>query len=283
MVVPRQLLRTRRVRAAAVLVGAGVLLAACGDRSSSPAAGTFRPASPGVLTVVTNEVPSPGFWSGTAEHPTGGFEYELARNLAQRFGLRSVRVRLESFPRIVAGQLDGADLALDLITPTSKRGKVLEFSTPYLISPPTVIVRSGTDVSDLETVRKLRWGAVEGTTFVGIIKTLITPHTPTQTFPTNTAMLEALGNGTVDAVLQDLPLAVASAERSGGRLEAAAQLPGAESIAAALPKGSANEQAVSSAIRAFTADGTIAKLEKRWIGSSAANADKEIPLLRTSR
>jgi polar amino acid transport system substrate-binding protein len=259
------------------------LLPACGDRNSSPAAGAFRPSSPGVLTVVTTEIPSTGFWLGSPDHVTGGFEFELAQNLAQRFGLKRVRVELESFNRIVSGQLDDADLALDLITPTQQRSRVLDFSTPYLNAPPTVVVRSGTTVPDLETARDLRWGAVEGTTFVSIVNDLIEPGVPVSTFDNNAKMLTALMSGQVDAVLQDMPLAVVTAEHSHGRLETAAQLPASETIAAALPKGSPNVQAVDSAIRAFTSDGTINDLLRAWIGPSAAGAAESIPLLRTSR
>jgi ABC-type amino acid transport substrate-binding protein len=75
---------------------------------------------------------------------------------------------------------------------------------------------------------------------------------------------------------------VATADRSQGRLHAAAQLPENETIAAALPKGSVNEQAVSSAFRAFTADGTISRLLRVWVGPEAANAEKSIPLLETT-
>ena len=120
--------RTVRARFAsprAVCAVMGLLLAvgaiaACSARTSSPAAGTFTPHHPGVLIVATTLVPSPGFWEGTASHPTGGLEYELAKDLAERFGLKSVRIELVHFHRIVSGQLDGADLALDLITPTER-------------------------------------------------------------------------------------------------------------------------------------------------------------------
>ncbi|MGB0097664.1 MAG: hypothetical protein WBP81_34645 [Solirubrobacteraceae bacterium] len=90
-------------RVAAVLL-AGLLLGACSDRTSSPAAGTFTPRTPGVLTVATSDVPSPGFWEGTPGHVTGGLEYELARDLAQRFSLKSVRVTIVHFHRVVTGQ-----------------------------------------------------------------------------------------------------------------------------------------------------------------------------------
>jgi ABC-type amino acid transport substrate-binding protein len=261
-----------------------LLLAACGTRTSSPAAGTFTPRTPGVLTVVTSGIPSPGFWEGTPGRLTGGFEYELAKLLAERFGLRSVRVETEHFHMIVAGKLGGADLALDLITPTSERKRSLSFSSPYLDAAPTVVVRTGTAVGDLATAQDLRWGAIRATTFVGIINKRITPDGPVRIYDGSSQMLAALENHRIDAVLLDMPFAVATADRSGGRLQAAAKLPDTEGIAAGLPKGSGNEQAVDSAFRAFMADGTIDHLLRVWVGAAAANPEESpIPLLRTTR
>ena len=267
---------------AAALVVA-LLLAGCGDLASSPAAGTFTPRTPGVLTVVTTDIPSPGFWEGTPAHVTGGLEYELARDLADRFGLKSVRVITEQFHRIVNGQLDGADLALDLITPTAQRSKSLSFSTPYLDAAPTVVVQNGTSVPDLETAQGLRWGAVRETTFIGIINSEIAPSQPVRIYDNTSEELSALEAGKIDAVLLDLPLAVVTAERSGGRLAAVAQLPGSEMIAAAMPKGSSNEQAVNSAMRAFADDGTMNQLVHTWVGSGADDAEKSLPLIQTNR
>jgi polar amino acid transport system substrate-binding protein len=260
-----------------------LVLAGCGDRSTSPAAGTFTPRTPDTLTVATSEVPDPGFWEGTPSHPTGGFEYELASALADRFDLQTLRIRIVHFHRIVAGDLGGADLALDLITPTAEREQNLEFSTPYLTDAPTVVVRSGTSVPDLAAAQDLRWGAVESTTFVGDIETMVAPDAPIRTFDGQSGMLSALKRGGVDAVMFDLPLAVAIAQHSQGRLDAVAQLPTKETIAAALPQGSGNVQAVSSAIRAFIADGSVNDWLDQWIGSAAANADTAIPLLHTTR
>jgi ABC-type amino acid transport substrate-binding protein len=236
-----------------------------------------------VLTVVTTDIPSPGFWEGTPTHVTGGFEYELARLLAQRFGLRSLQVRIEHFHRIVEGQLNGADLALDLITPTAERERSLAFSSPYLESAPTVVVRTGTAVPDLATAQGLRWGVVRATTFTGIVNTLIGPDDPPRVYDNTSDMVTALEEGQIDAVLLDLPLAVVTADRSHGRLSAAAQLPQTEMIAAAMPKGSGNQEAVDSAVQAFTADGSIDHLLRVWVGPAAANAETSIPLLQTTR
>ncbi|HEY3726510.1 MAG TPA: ABC transporter substrate-binding protein [Solirubrobacteraceae bacterium] len=268
--------------AISVLLGA-LLLVGCGDRTTSPAAGEFTPRTRGVLTVATTDIPTPGFWTGTPEHVTGGLEYELARDLAQRFGLKSVSVRIVHFHRIVGGDLGGADLALDLITPTAQREQVLDFSDPYLDGAPTLVVRNGTSVADLATARTLRWGAVRATTFVSIINTLVDPDTPARIYDNTSEMLAGLEARSVDAVLLDMPFAVATANESQGRLQAVAQLPGSETIAAALPKGSGNVEAVDSAMRAFTADGTIEHLLRTWIGPQAADAEKSIPLIRSTR
>jgi polar amino acid transport system substrate-binding protein len=274
--------RAVSVRAAGLLV-VSLLVVGCGDRTTSPAAGQFTPRTRGVLTVTTSVIPTPGFWTGTPEHVTGGLEYELARTLAQRFGLRSVSVRIVDFHQVVRGDLGGADLALDLITPTSQRQQALDFSDPYLDAAPTVVVRAGTSVTDLATARTLRWGAVRATTFVSIINNLVSPDAPVRIYDNSSQMLTALEDRSVDAALLDLPFAVATANESGGRLQAVAQLPGSETIAAALPKGSGNVDAVDSAMRAFTADGTIDHLLRTWIGAKAADAEKSIPLIRTTR
>ncbi len=267
--------------AIALLCPGGV--AGCGVLSTSPAAGTFRTATPGVLTVVTSDIPTAGFWEGTAAHPTGGFEYELARMLAERFGLRHVRITIELFNRVVDGNLRGADLALDLITPTSARESKLKFSTAYLTGAPAVVVRRPTQIPDLATAQELTWGAVRSTTFVGDIKSLVAPEHPVEIFNDQLELQLALRKRQIDAAIFDLPLAVVVSRRSGGTLKVAAQLPTPELIAAALPKNSGNEQAVDSAIRAFIADGTIQRLLDRWIGPQATNADTTIPLLHTTR
>jgi len=271
-----------RGRLLAALAAALTLIAAgCGSISGS--AGDFTPVRPGVLTVATSTVPTAAFWEGTARRPTGGFEYELARELADRLGLGAVRVRIVPFHRIVAGRLGGADLGLSLITPTAERERSLDFSTPYLESPPTVLVRTGTEVPDLASAQELRWGVIRSTTFVARIEEQIAPEAATTTFDGQRAVLKALEGGRVDATLFDLPLAVSLADHSGGRLEAVAQLPDPEQIAVALPRGGDNVEAVDSAVRAFIADGTIHDLLARWVGAQAANAERDLPLLRTSR
>ena len=261
--------------AALCLAGLG-----CGGASSS--SGTFTPHTQDVLTVATDAIPSPGFWEGTAAHPTGGLEYALAQELARRFDLSSVRVTIVPFPRLVAGDLGGADLGLALISPTSEREESLDFSAPYLDAAPTIVVRAGTPVPDLQAAQGLRWGVERATTFVELVEDEIRPADQPTVYETQAELIAALMEGRIKAALFDLPSAVAIADRSRGRLEVAAKLRRPEQIAAALPKGSSNDQAVDSAMRALVANGTVSDLLDRWVGEDAADAERDVPLLRTA-
>lgn len=266
--------------ALATVVG---LLTACGTAGSiapSPA-GEFTPAAAGTLTVATLAVPTPGFWEGTAAAPDGGVEDGLARAMATRFGLSSVTVVTVPLGRIVAGDLGGADIVLGQLTPTDPRREVLDFSVPYLAATPTVLVRTGTAVPDVYTAKRLRWAATADSTLVTALEEQIDPDTPVTATTGQDASVAMLQAGQVDAVMLDLPVAMVLVARSGGTLSAAAQLPGDDSIAAAVPRGSPNAAAVDTAIRRFTADGTLADLADRWLGSGYAAGTDAVPLLRT--
>jgi polar amino acid transport system substrate-binding protein len=222
-------------------------------------------------------------FEGTAAHPTGGFEFGIARDLARRFGLARVRIVTVPFDRLVRGQLGGADLALALLTPTPARERVLDFSDPYLQASPAVLVRRGVGVPDLETARSLHWAVQRHTTLADILTTQIQPTRPVLDARAQSTVVSLLETGRAQATLLDLPEALAVVDRSDGALRVAAQLEQPEDIAAALPKGSPNDQAVDSAVRALVTDGSVNALEQRWLGPAASGDGQSIPLLESTR
>lgn len=268
-------------RPCALLVVLGALLGGCAGGTLGDASGTFEPRTPGTLTVITQPLPSPGFWEGRGDRPTGGLEYGMAQDLADRFGLGRVVVRTAPFARIVAGGLGDADLAMALITQTGEREDVLDFSAPYFNSPPALLVRSGTEVPDVETAQELRWGLIRGTTFEDVVEETIQPDEDPLLFSSRRAEVEALLSGRVEVAMLDLPAAQALAQ-ARPRLAVEGKLSRTEPIAIALPDGSENVDAVSSAVRAMIADGTLDELAERWLGASVAAGEESVPLLRTS-
>jgi polar amino acid transport system substrate-binding protein len=264
-----------RRRLAVALAAAGLALAAAGCAAEGDAAGaSFEPAHPGVLAVATALVPAPGFWEGP---PTdGGFEAQLATALAHRLGLDRVRVVQVPFGQIVSGHLGGADLAMSQLTPSSEREHSLDFSTPYLTSPPGVLAREGVEAPDLKSLQALRWVTSRTSTLTPIVLRQVRPDTPPISVEDRSAALAVLRSGRADALLLDLPVALGLARDDPGQFTVLGQLPGTEGLAAALPDGSANLEIVDTELRALQADGTIDRLRARWLGSEDA-----VPLIRT--
>ncbi|BCB87884.1 substrate-binding periplasmic protein [Phytohabitans suffuscus] len=250
-----------------------VLLAGCGR--GVPAAGEFRPAVGGELSVATATLPLPGFW----EEP-GGFEYGLAEALADRFDLR-LRVVQVPFERIVSGDLGGADLALSQVTATPDRERLLDFSQPYLPATPAGLSRDA--IPDLATARDRRWAVKRGTTLAAVLTGFIRPTTAPALTADEPSALTLLAAGSVDAVLLDLPAALVVADRSAGALRVAVQVASDDSLAVALPRGSANVEAVDSAVRAFADDGTIDRLARRWLGADVRDAEADVPVIGRDR
>jgi polar amino acid transport system substrate-binding protein len=265
------------------LLGAGLLaLGLFGCGSGGGASGSFSPRTPHTLTVATAQVPNPGFWTGTFAHPTGGFEYELARRLAARFGLDRVKVVEVPFDQLVRGDLGGADMALSDITITEAREQHLDFSTPYLKAPPAIVVRPGTKVSDVDAARHLRWAVQNETTLKEALETEIEPTTKTLVFEHQKEKLAALVDGRVDAVLLDLPVALAYARESPRKYAVVAQLPSEAELGAALPSGSENTEAVDSALRRLQSEGEIDRLAHYWLRADYEEGGAEgVPVLRT--
>ncbi len=213
-----------------LLIASLIPLSGCGDGLGDPG-GSFEPAQPGVLTVVTEPFPTQGFWEGTPEEPTGGLEYEMAVELADRLGLDEVEVTTADFSEIVAGDLGEADLGMALITPTEERDEVLDFSDPYIQAAPALVVREGTEVPDVETAQELVWALGTDTTFEDIVRELIDPDEEPLLFEDQEAQIDAVRTGEADAAMFDLPAAEAIA-REGDDLAVAAKLADTEPIAA---------------------------------------------------
>jgi polar amino acid transport system substrate-binding protein len=185
------------------------------------------------------------------------------------------------FERIVSGDLGGADLALSQVTATPDRERVLDFSRPYLAATPAGLSR--TAIPDLAAARDTRWAVKRGTTLAAILAGFVRPTTPPALTKNEQGALTLLAAGSVDAVLLDLPVALVFADRSGGALRVAVQVATDDAVAAALPEGSANREALDSAVRAFTDDGTIDRLARRWLGADLRDGEADVPVIGRDR
>lgn len=276
-------MRTRHVGAfvlaAAVLVG----LAACGsDKKSSgntttTAAGgalPFTPVTADTLTVVTN-LPGPGFWNGTDPTAiTGGVEYEMAKAIQAKLGLKNLKVRNEDFAAIQSGAVKDYDIALSQVTITDDRAKVVDFSTPYFESQQGILTRADTKVSTEADAKALKWAVQTGTTGEILVTTKLKPAKEAQSFQDLSAAFAALTAGQVDAVAMDTAIVLGQAAGSKGKLAVPAQFTqpgGPDKYGAIYPKGSPNKAALDALIAGFVADGSVDKWATQWLTKSPAD------------
>src|SRR4051794_3871921 len=267
--------RTNRILLAALLF----TLASCAKVKES-ADQRFAPLIPGQLTVATS-LPAPGFWEGDgADHVTGGFEYEMARRLAERFDLE-LRGIDRPFDQIVSGDLDGADVSLAQITVTDEREKRLRFSIPYYEDDAGAVIKAGEDLTDLKTAKEQRWVGQRGTVQQTIVTDQIRPDDEPLLCDEAPACIEAVASGRADAALVDLSTAlVLTKGRTDVQTGAKVLVEGGFGIA--LPNNSDNVEVVDAAVRALMSDGTTAALNKRYLDPAFSTDAGSLPVIRLS-
>ena len=276
--------RSRTARAfasTAVVAMSAAMLVACAPEDSDDDAATEDGALPtvtaGKLTIGTSD-PAYEPWM-VDNDPTNaeGYESAVAYAVAGELGFVAedvewVRV---SFDQIIAPGEKDFDFAINQVSISDERRENLDFSSSYYDTAQAVVTissspaASATSLADLADVRI---GAMVGTTSATVAEESIAPTTDIQLFNDNDQVKQALTSGLVDAIVVDLPTAlyITAAELEDGIL--IGQLPAGENpdqFGLVLDKGSPLTAAVTAAVDALRADGTLADLEAQWLTDAA--------------
>jgi polar amino acid transport system substrate-binding protein len=258
------------------------LVGGCGE-ATKVAENTFEPASAGRVVVATS-LPSPGFWEGDdVATLDGGFEWGLARALADELRLR-VSFRDVPFPDIVTGELHGADVALAQVSITDEREDRVKFSVAYFDSAPAVLAPSDADdIHDLATARDRSWVVERGTTEQAFVDDVIRPDESVVAVDGEGEAVDTVLSGEADAALLDLPAALVIAARVPD-LQVHARFDDPERYGVVLPEDSPdiNRRAIDKALRGLLADGTVDDLADRWLRPVLASDPDDIPVIETS-
>jgi polar amino acid transport system substrate-binding protein len=279
----------KKTRLIASLMVAGLLVAACGDDTETPAAGgsaapsgsaapaaanDCKPVKPGVLSVVTS-LPGPNFWGTTAQEVdpdkiSSGIEFDMANMIASWCGL-SMEFRNEGFEAIVAGQIDPTsyDIVLSQVTITDDRAKVVDFSVGYFKSDQGLLVNKGTAVASWDDVKKLTVGVQQSTTAEFYVTSGEIPGWKldnVKSFPDLTSAYAALNAGQVDGIMIDTPINLGQAAQSGGKQEVVAQFKTGEEYGAIFGKGNGKKAIFDPIIQGLIDDGSINALIAKYLG-----------------
>lgn len=271
-------------RAALFALGSTFLLGSCTiasdgkntPDSASASEGSLKTVTPGKLTIATGE-PAYSPWVENNDPASGkGFEAAVAYAVAGKLGFANadvVWVR-STFDAAVAPGAKDWDFNLQQFSITEERRNAVDFSSPYYTTAQAVVTLKGSPVSGATTVAELKGallGAQTGTTSHRMLTETVAPTTAPSVFNNSQDTVQALKGGQVDAIVVDLPTALylVAAELDGGVVVGQfADTSGGDQFGLVLPKGSALTAAVTGAVDALRADGTLGSLAKTWLSES---------------
>jgi polar amino acid transport system substrate-binding protein len=180
-----------------------------------------------------------------------------------------------TFDEAIAPGVKNFDFNLQQYSITDERKAAVDFSSAYYETTQTVITTKGSKADGVTTVSGLKdlvIGAATGTTSFAAIEDVIKPTAGAKAFNSNDDAKAALAAGQIDALVVDLPTALylTAVEIDGGKI--VGQLSGAaagDQFGLVLDKGSKLTAAVSAAVDALKADGTLAALQEKWLAGYA--------------
>ncbi|MFL6171998.1 MAG: ABC transporter substrate-binding protein [Marmoricola sp.] len=187
-------------------------LSACGSTTGysfeQTAADAVQLVDPGDLTVCS-DVPYPPFEDFDEAAPSGfgGFDIDVIGYVARRLELNLV-IKDSDFDALQSGLLlatKKCDLGASAMTITDERKKHLLFSDGYYKSKQSLLVPAGSSIKSIADLAGKKVGVQRGTTGESYTK----EHAPDAKriqFKDDGTMYLALKAGTIDAILQDLPV-----------------------------------------------------------------------------
>ncbi|KHK98354.1 ABC transporter substrate-binding protein [Microbacterium mangrovi] len=278
----------RRAAVVATVVAAAIALSACsGSSQAAPAAsnsaGTaLQTTTDGKLTIATGD-PDYEPWFINNDPANGkGFEGAVANAVAAKLGYtgKDILWTRTGFEAAIAPGPKDWDLNIQQFSITDERKKAVDFSSPYYTTTQAVVATKGTPAASAKTVAdlsKAKVGVASGTTNYTVAKKELGTGNLAVYNSVDDVVL-ALKSGQIDAMITDLPGAfyvTAAQLKNGVVVGQFADANGGDEFAFVLPKNSPNTAAVTKAVDALRADGTLAALEKKWL-SDAVN----VPVLK---
>jgi polar amino acid transport system substrate-binding protein len=219
----------------------------------------------GTLTVGT-ELPAPPFWIGEDyDHITGGFEVDLAKEIAKRLNLGSTKFVEMPFSGLVAGQQCPCDIDFSQVTITPDRAKVVKFTEPYFDANQGILAKKGTKVTSMADAKNLKWGAQVNTTGAIYIADTIKPTSEARLFDRTVDAFTALNAGQIQAVLLDTPIVLGAVKAKQVRdAEVVGQFKTGEQYGAVVNRNSKNLDAFNQVIKTLKSEGFINQLLQKY-------------------
>jgi polar amino acid transport system substrate-binding protein len=272
--------RTPRTLRAALWLAAVLLAAlapaACGDDddggnggggggATSGQAAQLDLHTEGQLTVGA-EFPVKGFVELPIDDPKG-FEVDLADAIAKELGVPKVVWVNTPFNGLFSPAPKDFDMAINEITITPERSKVVDFSVPYFDANQGFLIKKGGPAEGVQSIadmEDLQFGFQAATTGGDYIQDKIKPEKQPREFTTLGAATQALANGQIDAFLMDVAIGAEIVKERGDDVAMPGQFRTNEQYGVLFEKANPLRQQVNKAIEKIKADGTLKQLQAKW-------------------
>jgi polar amino acid transport system substrate-binding protein len=202
-----------------------------------------------------------------------GWEYDAFNEIARRLNLE-VEWNLTSWDTMIEAVRQGQfDVGMDGITINDERKQQVDFSDPYMVSQQLMLVRADedrfTEAESFAESEDYLVGAQPGTTnfYVAVYNLLDgnEQNPRVKLFDTFGASVQALKNGDVDVVLMDATSAKGYMGASPDSLKVVGEPLGTEEFGFIFTPGSDLVGPVNAALLSMAEDGTIDKLNQKWL------------------
>jgi polar amino acid transport system substrate-binding protein len=280
----------RKVLIPIAVVAAAIAAAAIGGRSESAAAAPAGCAKAnldlvkdGVLSIGTDNPAYPPWFAGgeTKGRPWKindpakgqGFESAVAYAVAKRLGFAKNEVEwvYTPFNRVIAPGRKQFDFAINQVSYTPERAKVVSFSASYYDVNQSIVGLKGRRIASVRSVAGLRGyklGAQLGTTSYQYIVRNIKPSRQPAVFDTNDAAVQALKNGQIDGLVVDLPTAfhVTAVQVPNGKIIGQFQAKGTqERFGMVFQRGNPLVACVNNALAQMKRTGVLKRIQQIWL------------------
>ena len=241
----------------------------------------------GQLTLATDNPAFPPWWGGGSktkdwelnDPSTGkGYESAVAYGIARRLGFTRAEVTWKAVPfnKSYAPGKKSFDWYMAQVSVSKERAKAVTFSASYYDVNQAVV---GLKTSPIQQVRSLaglkrfKLGAQVGTTSYSYISRFIKPTQQPAVYDTNADAVAALKNKQIDGLVVDFPSTGYITGVQVPTSKVVGRLPNQgpqEVFGLVFQKGNPLVNCVNRAIRAMRGDGTLRRLEVRWLGKTGA-------------
>ncbi len=227
----------------------------------------------GTLTVALEGTYPPFNFKDGKTGELAGYDVDVARLVAAKLGVKPVFVSTE-WSAILAGLGAGKyDVIVSQVGITAKREEAFDFSAPYTLSAPQLIVRK-TDTASYRSLADLagkKLGVGQGTVFEQQAKAV--PGIQVKSYPAAPENLQDLAIGRIDAALNDSLMVAYLLKNSTLPIKAGARVGQQEKMGIPFRKGNpAFKAALNDALAAIRADGSLRAASLKWFGVDVSQA-----------